>query len=103
MRARSAARNRMSLMTAGQASASTQICMNDSAPRLRGGHASAAGSLLFPLSGALLFERLRRLLLGLFLAIHTFAHDVSPQCRWFGWPQRYAKITRIRMGRRAPP
>src|SRR5882724_6259889 len=38
---------------------------------------SAAGRLLFALRGALLLEGLRRLLLALFLAIHTFAHDVS--------------------------
>src|SRR5689334_6249672 len=76
MRARSAARNRMSLMTAGQASASTQICMNVPVPGLRStALASAASSLLLALGRALLFERLRRLLLGLFLAIHTFAHD----------------------------
>src|SRR6185369_15857634 len=76
MRARSAARNRMSLITAGQASASTQICMKRSGSEPRGLAASAAGRLLLALGGALFFQRLRRPFLVLFLAIHTFAHDI---------------------------
>jgi hypothetical protein len=38
---------------------------------------SAACGPLLALRSPLFLERLRRLLLGLFLAIHTFAHDVA--------------------------
>src|SRR5262245_4890298 len=67
-RARSAARKRISLMTVGQASASTQICTS------RALRSRAASRLLLPLGGALLFQGLLRFLLRLFLAIHTLAH-----------------------------
>src|SRR5260221_1520965 len=41
-----------------------------------------SGLFLFPLGGALLFQRLGRFLLVFLLSIHAFAHDSTPLVNW---------------------